>query len=58
METRIDHIHRARWNGKLVKIFTAYVQQPDGSFLHIGQFTAPPRTANKRLAEFIPEAQQ
>ena len=49
-------IHRARWNGRLVKIFTAYIQQPDGAFVHFGQFTAPPRTANRDLWKIAAEA--
>ena len=53
---RIGRIHRARWNGRLVKIFTAYIQQPDGAFVHFGQFTAPPRTANRDLWKIAAEA--
>ena len=52
--TKIENVRRATLNGRAVKLFTAY-RFVDGAYVHIGQFSAPARTANKNLAEFIIE---
>lgn len=51
---KIENIRSATLNGRAVKIFTAY-RAIDGGYVHIGQFSAPARTANKNLAQFIAE---
>lgn len=51
---RIENIQKATVNGQRVKIFRAYEQQQeDGAFVHIGQFSAPIKTANKDLSKCI-----
>ena len=51
---KIENVRRATLNGRAVKLFTAY-RLTDGAYVHIGQFSAPARTANKDLVEFIAE---
>ena len=51
---KIENIRRATLNGRAVKIFAAY-RAIDGGYVHIGQFSAPARTPNKNLAQFITE---
>ena len=53
---KIENITRATVNGRAVKIFTAY-RKIEGGWLHIGQFSAPARTANKNLQQFIADAE-
>lgn len=50
---RIEEVRRATINGRAVKLFKAYRQQADGSFVFAGEFSAPVKTANKNLAEFV-----
>jgi len=45
---RIEQVQKATMNGKQVKLFTAYEKKGD-SFVHIGKFSAPAKTANKNL---------
>ena len=51
---KIENIIRATLNGRSVKLFTAY-RAIEGGWIHIGQFSAPARTANKNLDQFISE---
>ena len=51
---RIESIQRANLNGRAVKLFKAYRLQGD-AYVFIGQFSAPARTANKNLAQYITE---
>ena len=45
---RIENIQKATVNGRAVKIFTAFKKQGE-AFVHVGQFSAPQKTANKNL---------
>lgn len=49
---RIEEIRSATVNGHAVKLFKAYRKQGD-AFVFVGQFSAPSRTANKNLADFV-----
>ena len=51
---KIENVRRATLNGRAVKIFTAYCLV-DSAYVHIGQFSAPARTAKKDLPAFITE---
>ena len=51
---KIENVRRATLNGPAVKIFTAY-RLVDSAYVHIGQFSAPARTAKKDLPAFITE---
>ena len=48
---KIENIRTATVNGSAVKIFTAY-RAIEGGYVHLGQFSAPARTANKNLSQF------
>ena len=45
---RIEQIQKATVNGRAVKLFTAYERKGD-AFVHVGQFSAPVKTANRDL---------
>ena len=47
-EYRVEQIQRATVNGRSVKLFRAY-RRAGKCFVHIGQFSAPVRTANRDL---------
>jgi hypothetical protein len=49
---RITDVQKATVNGRNVKLFKAY-RLMDGVYVFVGQFTAPVRTANKNLMQFI-----
>lgn len=51
---KIENIRTATVNGRAVKIFTAY-RAIEGGYVHLGQFSAPARTANKNLSQFAGE---
>ena len=51
---RIENIQKATVNGKSVKMFRAYeYNAEEKSYIHVGQFSAPAKTANKNLEKFI-----
>jgi hypothetical protein len=51
---RIENIQKAKVNGVNVKLFHAYEYDKEGcAYVHIGQFSAPGKTANKDLEKFI-----
>lgn len=47
-EFRIESVQRATVNGRTVKLFRAY-RREGSAFVHVGQFSAPARTANRDL---------
>lgn len=47
-ERRVSEIQKATVNGRQVKMFTVR-ELVNGSWLFIGKYTAPVRTANKNL---------
>ena len=49
---RIERIQKATLNGRKVKLFTAFEKQGD-AFVHVGTYSAPVKTANKNLSQFI-----
>jgi len=49
---KAENIQRANYNGRAVKIFDAY-ELVENSWIFVGQFSAPARTANKNLVNFI-----
>ena len=49
---KIENIRTATVNSRAVKIFTAY-RAIEGGYVHLGQFCAPVRTANKNLSQFV-----
>lgn len=49
---RIESIRSATVNGRKVKIFKAFRLDGD-AYVFCGEFSAPARTANKNLHEFI-----
>lgn len=51
---KIEEIRKATLNGRAVKLFKAYRLENNG-YIFIGQFSAPAKTANKNLAQFIGE---
>jgi hypothetical protein len=51
---RIENIQKAKLNGVNVKLFNAYeYDEESNAYIHIGQFSAPAKTANKDLENFI-----
>ena len=51
---RIENIQKAKVNGVNVKLFNAYEYDKESdAYIHIGQFQAPGKTANKDLEKFI-----
>lgn len=49
---RIENIQKATLNGRNVKLFHVYEYDAERhAYIHIGQFEAPAKTANKNLAE-------
>ena len=50
---RIEQITKATVCGVKVKLFTVY-EKRGGCFVHAGKFSAPVRTANRDLFNFIP----
>lgn len=52
---RIEDVRKATVNGQSVKLFRAYKKQGD-AFVHVGQFSAPQRTADKDLWKVAAEA--
>jgi hypothetical protein len=51
---RIENIQKAKVNGVNVKLFHAYEYDKESdAYIHIGQFSAPAKTANKDLEKFI-----
>ncbi len=54
METKIkiESIQKAIYNGKEVKLFNAY-RLIDNAYHFIGQFSAPAKTANKNLINYV-----
>lgn len=54
---RIENIQKANLNGRAVKLFKAYeYSEKQNAYIFIGQFSAPERTANKNLVNYIEEA--
>lgn len=49
---KIESIQTASFNGRAVKIFKAW-KLVDEAYLFCGSYTAPARTANKNLINFI-----
>ena len=52
---RIENIQKATFNGRQIKMFTAFIKQ-GASFVHHGKFSAPVKTANKDLWKIAAEA--
>lgn len=51
---RIENVQKVTLNGKSVKLFNAYEYDAEShAYIHIGQFAAPARTANKKLVDYI-----
>jgi hypothetical protein len=51
---RIESIQKVRLNGNDVKIFKAYeLNKEKDAYVFSGQFSAPLKTANKNLVNFI-----
>lgn len=51
---RIEEIKKATVNGRKVKLFKAYeYDEKAKAYVFRGQYTAPQRTANKNLVNFI-----
>lgn len=53
---RIENVQRATVNGRAVKIFSAYEYEEDqNAYVFCGQFSAPRRTTNENLVNYIPK---
>ena len=53
---RIEDIQKATVNGKAVKIFSVYEYDSNSNaYIFCGKFSAPIKTANKNLVNFIDE---
>ena len=53
---RIENIQKVYLNGKAAKLFKAYeLNENKDAYEFIGQFSAPAKTANKNLINFIDE---
>jgi hypothetical protein len=53
---RIEGIQKAVVNGRGVKLFSAYeYDENKRAYVYCGQFSAPAKTANKNLKNYIAE---
>ena len=52
MSVKIESIQRVRLTGKEVKLFKVY-NLVDGTWVFAGQYSAPAKTANKNLINFV-----
>jgi len=51
---RIENIETVRLNGRNIKLFHAYeYDSEDHAYVHVGQFEAPAKTADKNLKNYI-----
>ena len=51
---RIQDIQKATLNGRKVKLFKAFeLAKDEQAYIFCGQFSAPQRTPNNRLTEYI-----
>lgn len=49
---RIESVQKVTLNGRNVKLFKAYKKEGD-AYVFCGQYSAPAKTANKNLTQFI-----